>query len=152
MCKYWGKRNSELNLPVTSSLSISLGEKGAKTIIQQTNAPTDEIVLNAKSIGLESNFGKRLTQFLDLFRHDKSIHYHIDTQINIPVAAGLASSACGFAALVLALISCTDGIWKQRFIYFSAHRQRQRRTLYLARFCRMAGRQAADGMDSYGEF
>ena len=29
LCKYWGKRNTELNLPVTSSLSIALPNKGA---------------------------------------------------------------------------------------------------------------------------
>ena len=34
LCKYWGKRNTELNLPVTSSLSVSLGEKGAKTTLK----------------------------------------------------------------------------------------------------------------------
>lgn len=44
-----------------------------------------------------------MSAFLDLFRSDKDTYYHIDTQLNIPVAAGLASSACGLAALVLAL-------------------------------------------------
>ena len=31
LCKYWGKRDTELNLPVTSSLSISLPDKGTMT-------------------------------------------------------------------------------------------------------------------------
>ncbi len=33
LCKYWGKRDTELNLPVTSSLSISLPDKGAMTTL-----------------------------------------------------------------------------------------------------------------------
>jgi mevalonate pyrophosphate decarboxylase len=35
LCKYWGKRDIELNLPVTSSLSVSLGSKGVFTQIKQ---------------------------------------------------------------------------------------------------------------------
>ncbi len=103
LCKYWGKRNNELNLPVTSSLSVSLGEKGARTAIQEIDAAQDEIILNSQPVDLLSSFGKRLCQYLDLFRFNRKIHYRVNTEINIPVAAGLASSACGFAALVLAL-------------------------------------------------
>lgn len=152
LCKYWGKRNGELNLPVTSSLSISLGEKGAKTIIQQTNAPADEVFLNAKPIGLESSFGKRLTQFLDLFRHNKSIHYHVDTQINIPVAAGLASSACGFAALVLALDQLHGWNLEDKDLSILARigSGSAARSIWHG-FVEWQAGQAADGMDSYGE-
>ena len=31
LCKYWGKRDPELNLPVTDSLSMSLADLGAIT-------------------------------------------------------------------------------------------------------------------------
>lgn len=103
LVKYWGKRNEEINLPQTSSLSISLGDKGAATTIREISAATDQIILNQKKIDLNSSFGKRLQEFLDLFRATESTRYQVDTQMNIPVAAGLASSACGFAALVLAL-------------------------------------------------
>ena len=33
LCKYWGKRDRDLNLPVNSSLSISLGKLGNSTTI-----------------------------------------------------------------------------------------------------------------------
>ena len=33
LCKYWGKRCTELNLPVNSSLSVSLGPLGTRTEI-----------------------------------------------------------------------------------------------------------------------
>jgi len=103
LCKYWGKRDQILNLPMTSSLSISLGDKGATTKIKQIDASTDQVLLNGKSVLLETAFSQRLTDFLDLYRPTPKTRYHIETQMNIPVAAGLASSACGFAALVMAL-------------------------------------------------
>lgn len=103
LVKYWGKRNEEINLPRTASLSISLGDKGAKTRIREISSVTDRVSLNQKNIDLNSSFGKRLKEFLDLFRATETTRYQVDTEMNIPVAAGLASSACGFAALVLAL-------------------------------------------------
>lgn len=103
LCKYWGKRDAELNLPNTSSLSISLGNKGATTTIVIIDQSTDQVTLNNDSIAITSPFGKRLVAFLDLFRPSTSIHFQIDIKANIPLAAGLASSACGFASLVLAL-------------------------------------------------
>lgn len=103
LCKYWGKRDSELNLPVTASLSISLGDKGATTHIQEVSAATDQVFLNDQEISLSNAFGRRLSAFLDLFRPGPNVRYRVATRMNIPVAAGLASSACGFAALVVAL-------------------------------------------------
>jgi diphosphomevalonate decarboxylase len=101
LCKYWGKRDAELNLPITSSLSISLGDKGATT--ELSISKQDNITLNGEPIALSSNFAKRLVAFLDLFRTQHKLHFQITIQMNVPVAAGLASSACGFASLVLAL-------------------------------------------------
>jgi len=103
LCKYWGKRNEELNLPVTSSLSISLGPLGTQTTLSQIDASSDEIMLNGKSIPSSDVFAKRLTAFLDVFRRSSHQRFYIDTTNTIPTAAGLASSASGFAALVLAL-------------------------------------------------
>lgn len=102
LIKYWGKRNAALNLPVTDSLSVSLAHKGAHTHIEIINSAQDEFLLNDKKLDLDSSFSLRLKEFLDLFRFKKE-HYRIKTKTNIPVAAGLASSACGFAALTLAL-------------------------------------------------
>lgn len=101
LCKYWGKRDQELNLPVTSSFSISLGNKGATTELSLSDQ--DRVYLNDEKINLESAFGKRLLAFLNLFRVNHDLHFVIKTQTNIPVGAGLASSACGFASLTRAL-------------------------------------------------
>lgn len=103
LCKYWGKRDNILNLPMTSSLSVSLGDKGATAALSETAGSQDPIILNGKPVALESAFSQRLSAFLDLFRPTPATRYQVITDMNIPVAAGLASSACGFAALVLAL-------------------------------------------------
>ncbi|TAK73552.1 MAG: diphosphomevalonate decarboxylase [Gammaproteobacteria bacterium] len=103
LVKYWGKRDVELNLPVTSSLSIALLDKGAMTTITLQDQAYDTVVLNNQAIPAHSEFAKRISQFLDLFRPEKKWHVHIDIKMNIPAAAGLASSACGFASLMSAL-------------------------------------------------
>lgn len=103
LCKYWGKRNQALNLPVTSSLSISLADKGARTSLSVSNKGRDIYILNGKSLDTGNSFYKRLTQFLNLFRPHAAFYFHADIVSNVPIAAGLASSACGFAAMVFAL-------------------------------------------------
>ncbi len=103
LCKYWGKRNAELNLPMTSSLSISLGHLGACTKIGFAAGTTDQYILNNAAVSENTVFYRRLVEFLDLFRPTADTVFSVTTQTNIPVAAGLASSACGFAALVKAM-------------------------------------------------
>jgi len=102
LCKYWGKRDEELNLPVTSSLSISLGSLGTHTQVSVASK-RDVIVLNGDKVKEHSPFARRLRTFLDLFRPEPKLFFEVRTQNSIPTAAGLASSASGFAALVLAL-------------------------------------------------
>ncbi len=102
LCKYWGKRDNTLNLPETSSLSISLGAKGCQTKIFPIDAAEDNIFCNQEMMSKDTSFSRRLSHFLDLFRVDHC-RYQVETHLNLPLAAGLASSACGFAALVQAL-------------------------------------------------
>ena len=101
LVKYWGKRNAELNLPVTSSLSLTLSV-GTHTTITPCESSHDVVVVNGKKAAQESSFFKRLSAYLDLFR-PKDLFFHVDTKNDLPTGAGLASSASGFAALVLAL-------------------------------------------------
>ena len=102
LCKYWGKRDDELNLPVTSSLSISLADLGTKTAIS-LNPSCDMVFLNNQPVDVNSRFWRRIHDFLELFRPEPDIFFTVDTQNSVPTSAGLASSASGFAALTLAL-------------------------------------------------
>lgn len=100
LVKYWGKRNSQLNLPQNASLSIGLRSLGTTTHIHR--AEQDEIFLNGQALAEDSPFAMRLWSFVNLLRPTTmglSIHTHND----VPTAAGLASSASGFAALVKAM-------------------------------------------------
>lgn len=113
ICKYWGKRDRELNLPMTSSLSVSLPDKGALTTISLHDGKEDQVVLNQTQLDAESDFVKRVRAFLDLFREKNTWYLNIETNVTIPIAAGLASSACGFASLTLALKDLFD--WELNF-------------------------------------
>jgi diphosphomevalonate decarboxylase len=104
LVKYWGKRNTLLNLPQTGSLSITLPSLGTGTYVEHNpNSNKDVVFLNGKNQPEETTFYKRLHHFLNQVRPNTDYFYNITTDVNIPIAAGLASSASGFAALVLAL-------------------------------------------------
>jgi diphosphomevalonate decarboxylase len=109
LCKYWGKRDIELKLPETSSLSVSLADRGATTLLKLIDGDVDEIKLGENSIPHDTTFAKRLVSYLNLFRPEGK-SFSVKTNSSIPIAAGLASSAAGFAALVLALNSLFE--WK----------------------------------------
>lgn len=104
LAKYWGKRDDALRLPLTDSLSVSLGHLGTTTTLTPRDG-ADEIYLNGALVPPTEGFARRLSAFLDLFRAPAAAGHglRVDTTNRIPTAAGLASSASGFAALVLAL-------------------------------------------------
>ena len=106
LCKYWGKRNTALNLPVTASLSVSLGHYGAKTTLSFSPPGfQDDIIVNGKAINIKSDpaFVLNLTAYLNLFRPTPTTGFCLKTETNVPIGAGLASSACGYAALIGAI-------------------------------------------------
>lgn len=102
LCKYWGKRNEELNLPVTSSLSVSLGNWG--TVTEVRPADINRIWLNGTEQDPDASFARRIVDYLRLF-HDQQA-FEVRTTSTVPIGAGLASSASGFAALARALDDC----------------------------------------------
>lgn len=103
LCKYWGKRNDEIHLPNTSSLSISLGKVGTWTRISPSPEGFDELIFNGTHVGLDTPLAHRIFRFVDYFRRKQIIPLVIETRNDLPTAAGLATSASGFAALVKAL-------------------------------------------------
>lgn len=101
LCKYWGKRDEELNLPVTSSLSLTLDTMGAHTEVAFCEGE-DRIHLAGERLPVDHPFAERLSRYLDLFRQPGQ-GFIVNTESRVPVAAGLASSASGFAAMAKAL-------------------------------------------------
>lgn len=101
LSKYWGKRDAALNLPCNGSLSISLGDLGTHTTV--TLAERDLVTLNGEDLPRDHEFVRKVIAFVDHFRREQQLPLHIDTRNTVPTAAGLASSASGFAALTLAL-------------------------------------------------
>ncbi|XP_075571665.1 LOW QUALITY PROTEIN: diphosphomevalonate decarboxylase [Pelecanus crispus] len=117
--KYWGKRDNDLILPINSSLSVTLHQdqlKTTTTAAASRDFTEDRLWLN----GEEADVGHpRLQACLwevrrlarkrrggsaeDAAPLNLSYKIHIATENNFPTAAGLASSAAGYACLVSAL-------------------------------------------------
>ena len=105
LIKYWGKRNEELKLPMSSSLSYSSLHLGTITKVLPNCKNADEIFLNGVLIEQNTDFYNRTIAFVNLFRNalNVDIKLTIITDNNVPTASGLASSASGFASLTLAI-------------------------------------------------
>ncbi|MBQ7536913.1 MAG: diphosphomevalonate decarboxylase [Rickettsiales bacterium] len=105
LVKYWGKRDEELRLPMSTSVSMRGKNLGSKTKIFLSDQ--DVLVINNSTYSntINSNSTNRIFAFLDLFRNALNIkqNFQIETYNNFPTAAGIASSASGFAALTLAI-------------------------------------------------
>ena len=104
LVKYWGKRNSELILPYNSSISMTLeGLHTTTTVEYSEKNKSDSLIMNGAPLKAGPEFDE-VCKFLDLVRKKTNVHLHakIATENNFPTAAGLASSASGFAALTLA--------------------------------------------------
>jgi diphosphomevalonate decarboxylase len=102
LVKYWGKRDAALNLPATGSLSLTLDRLGTRTTVTFEGGAADRVTLD----GAEADpaFAARVSAFLDRVRARAGIEARarVTTENSVPTAAGLASSASGFAALAVA--------------------------------------------------
>ncbi|KAM3732947.1 hypothetical protein ACB098_11G097200 [Castanea mollissima] len=119
--KYWGKRDEALILPVNDSISVTLDPAHLCTTTTVAVSPSfdqDRMWLNGKEISLaggrfQSCLREIRSRACDVEDEEKGIkiakkdweklHLHIASYNNFPTAAGLASSAAGFACLVFAL-------------------------------------------------
>ncbi|MBV1907116.1 MAG: diphosphomevalonate decarboxylase [Pseudomonadales bacterium] len=102
LVKYWGKQESDYNIPATPSLSITLDTLVSRTTVTTDNSlATDTFVLNNQK---QSN--PKVLSCLKRMRALTRTHLppmSIVSENNFPTGAGLASSASGFAALVTAI-------------------------------------------------
>ncbi|WP_293368353.1 diphosphomevalonate decarboxylase [Nevskia sp.] len=102
LIKYWGKRDLPLNLPVVGSLSITLDTLWTRTSVRFGNdLLTDRLSLNGRE---DAKQLRKVSACLDLLRARAGTEARAEvvSHNNFPTGAGLASSASGFAALVVA--------------------------------------------------
>lgn len=102
LVKYWGKRDEALMLPVAGSLSMTLDDLPTTTTVSLTDSNADAFSLNGEA---QSGSGlTKVVRFLDLVRDmaGSPTKAQVVSTNEGPTAAGLASSASGFAALALA--------------------------------------------------
>jgi len=109
LIKYWGKADAAENLPAVGSLSITLG--GLSTTTTVTFDPAlgeDRFLLDGRE---DPDAARRVSHCLDRVRRrlGSPLHARVESANDFPTAAGLASSASGFAALVVAAHAALGG-------------------------------------------
>ena len=130
--KYWGKRDGRLNLPINSSLSVTLDTADLRTVTSACASrafSADRVWLNGKEQDVAGN-----ARLQNVFREVRarardvldaqgrvvvsaaewaSLRVHVVSENSFPTAAGLASSASGYACLTKALatlMGCAEGV------------------------------------------
>lgn len=103
LIKYWGKKDQQLKLPYTNSLSLTLDRFYTDTKATIIDSNQDVVYLNDKLLDASQN--KRILNYLATIRKFYSFndHFQIDSVNHVPTSAGFASSASGFAALAAAI-------------------------------------------------
>jgi diphosphomevalonate decarboxylase len=121
--KYWGKASKEYNTPINSSLSVTLDQADLRAVTTVAASPSftqDRLWLNGTE-DLRASESKRFRACIDGVKalatttttsldgtvvtadEWKQWKVHVSSYNTFPTAAGLASSAAGYAALVAAL-------------------------------------------------
>jgi diphosphomevalonate decarboxylase len=95
LVKYWGKRDEALLLPEAGSLSIALDKLLTTTTVELGDFAGDGFTLDGRSA--DPAPARRLLDAAGIRQRAR-----IDSRNSFPTAAGLASSASGFAALAVA--------------------------------------------------
>ena len=100
LIKYWGKRDTDRNLPATGSISITLDELFTEMEVEYSaELDEDRLTVNADD---SPALQPRVSRCLDVIIGIDRPRADVTSRSNFPIAAGLASSASAFAALVLA--------------------------------------------------
>lgn len=151
LVKYWGKRDGTLNLPQAGSLSLTLDGLVTVTTVAWTNAIAHDTV----ELGGQPASAKDATRVLALIQDIRrargiSAHCLVRSTNRFPTASGLASSASGFAALVLAALHADGGNTTERELSVWARRGSgsAARSLF-GGLVRMHPGERADGEDAF---
>lgn len=116
LIKYWGKQEGTRNLPATPSLAVTLDTLTTETEVTLNSLPPGGVVEDVVVLEGAIQDSKRFEAFFAEFRRLLRAHgselgdfsVSVQSSSNFPSAAGLASSASGFAALSCACISASE--------------------------------------------
>lgn len=156
LVKYWGKRNERLRLPQNGSISLTLEGLGCETTVEpDPSLAGDRLILDGvERAGREV---ARVSALLDLIRvqaggEGAAVRARVTSQSAVPVAAGLASSAAGFAALAVAGAAAYELNVSPRELSILARRGSGSacRSIF-GGFVEWRRGEAPDGSDSYAE-
>ncbi|HER5456404.1 TPA: diphosphomevalonate decarboxylase [Streptococcus pyogenes] len=100
--KYWGKENQAKMIPSTSSISLTLENMFTTTSISflPDTATSDQFYIDGVLQNDEEH--TKISAIIDQFRQPGQAFVKMETQNNMPTAAGLSSSSSGLSALVKA--------------------------------------------------
>ncbi|HEQ9236149.1 TPA: diphosphomevalonate decarboxylase [Streptococcus pyogenes] len=100
--KYWGKENQAKMIPSTSSISLTLENMFTTTSVSflPDTATSDQFYINGILQNDEEH--TKISAIIDQFRQPGQTFVKMETQNNMPTAAGLSSSSSGLSALVKA--------------------------------------------------
>ena len=100
LIKYWGKRDTTRNLPAVGSISITLSGLYTEMAVEPDHTLSDDVlVVNGRE---DRGMLGRVQSCLDNVAGMNRPRMRVISDCNFPIAAGLASSASAFAALVVA--------------------------------------------------
>ena len=102
LVKYWGKKDPQLIIPQTDSLSLTLDKFFTDTTVEFIpSLKHDNLVIDGHTVAPQKMV--KVTAVMNQVRSLSHQHFaKVISQNNVPMAAGLASSASAFAALALA--------------------------------------------------
>lgn len=103
LVKYWGKQDKPGNRPAVPSISVTLDSLYTRTRVRfDPDLAADTFTINGRG---DDKSTQRVARCLDVFRARAGIDERaaVESHNNFPTGAGLASSASGFAALVVAV-------------------------------------------------
>lgn len=106
LIKYWGKRDARRNLPAAGSISITLADLATTMCVDFDAAlASDVLTVNGSD---NADMLPRVSRCIDRVAGAARAPARISSSSNFPIAAGLASSASAFAALVVATDAALD--------------------------------------------
>jgi diphosphomevalonate decarboxylase len=106
LIKYWGKRDAKRNLPAVGSISITLADIFTTMSVEFDSALRPDLLV-VNGTGNEAML-PRVSRCLDSVAGADRDSARVTSNSNFPIAAGLASSASSFAALVVAADAASD--------------------------------------------